>query len=823
MNFLFFKSKLNLNKSFISVWKMKLLLINFRSFDREEIYFERDKLTLISGDSGVGKTTILMGIMFAFGEDFKDIVKHGCRKCRVILEIDDIIIQRQKGPKRVILKDNGRTYENKEADARISELFPHAKLGYVSQQAHKYFISASPKDQLEYIEQIAVDRNYVDIINEKCKKLIHHRKIDLLKTCQEETTMKNQLEDLGIARPKCTIPDVSEEDVMSLHEEVNRAEAEYNVCKGENRRLLQLEEELANIQDVSESVADIEYNIKKVTEQNFQWKKYCEARMKMDMNEPVLSTDLIEKQSLNILKRKMLSRDVTRYNDVKKKLKYVQDEIDSLQLPDLPFEFSESLLYDMQMYEKLLQRRKDKYKYSTLIENLNKCIPESKYTVQYLENIKKQRQLLEEKRSAWKRLEKLKGMSILYSCPYCNEKICLTKGRLFKWHESTLCLENAAKYEHEITILAATCSGMDDIERDVEDTLFIDVENELQKNEDVHKEKETIEKQIATLVHKRDDICIDGFTGLEEKLLLLHTPNIVHDMEVYKDRYDRCKLLSDKVTFLAQQMSELDYAVSEYNSIAKPEYDIDQLNKLKKHNDIYMHNEAQCKELLCEEPTEDVSHYKQLLRAATQKKHITKELNKIAITANNLDEMYATLNENKRKLQVMRRNLSMKEARESWSKVDMVSEKKNDLNVSYPRAIRLQALIKDAETKALENVIEQINFYTQMFVDRFIDNLYVEFSFKENNKMVINVVHHGHKTNLTSLSGGEYARVALAVTLAMAELHSVNILLLDESTASLDHETTSSVLESIKDTFSGTVLCVAHQTVKGMFDRVIEL
>ena len=50
------------------------------------------------------------------------------------------------------------------------------------------------------------------------------------------------------------------------------------------------------------------------------------------------------------------------------------------------------------------------------------------------------------------------------------------------------------------------------------------------------------------------------------------------------------------------------------------------------------------------------------------------------------------------------------------------------------------------------------------------------------------------------------------------------IMLLDECTSSLDQELTNQVMEGIRDNFNGKlVLIIAHQVIKGSYDKVIEI
>jgi ABC-type transport system involved in cytochrome bd biosynthesis fused ATPase/permease subunit len=50
------------------------------------------------------------------------------------------------------------------------------------------------------------------------------------------------------------------------------------------------------------------------------------------------------------------------------------------------------------------------------------------------------------------------------------------------------------------------------------------------------------------------------------------------------------------------------------------------------------------------------------------------------------------------------------------------------------------------------------------------------------------------------------------------------MMLLDECTASLDQELTGVVMDGIREHFPGKlVLIIAHQVVKGQFDKVIQI
>jgi DNA repair exonuclease SbcCD ATPase subunit len=157
--------------------------------------------------------------------------------------------------------------------------------------------------------------------------------------------------------------------------------------------------------------------------------------------------------------------------------------------------------------------------------------------------------------------------------------------------------------------------------------------------------------------------------------------------------------------------------------------------------------------------------------------------------------------------------------------------KEDALSISYPRSVKLQSILKRAERMAIEKMVDKINTHAQLYIENFfLENISVSMVFDkcggknvENNKLTVEVFHEGHQSDLSSLSGGELARVVLAFTIALAEINNVKLLLLDECVASLDQETTTTVIDSIRKSFDGMVICIAHQTTTGVFDYVLDL
>ena len=84
----------------------------------------------------------------------------------------------------------------------------------------------------------------------------------------------------------------------------------------------------------------------------------------------------------------------------------------------------------------------------------------------------------------------------------------------------------------------------------------------------------------------------------------------------------------------------------------------------------------------------------------------------------------------------------------------------------------------------------------------------------------------GCNCKVSELSGGEQARLELAICLTINSLGNGPLLLLDECFSSLDAETSEEILELLK-TYSSEqnklILSICHQASEGSFDSVVNI
>ena len=279
-----------------------------------------------------------------------------------------------------------------------------------------------------------------------------------------------------------------------------------------------------------------------------------------------------------------------------------------------------------------------------------------------------------------------------------------------------------------------------------------------------------------------------------------------------------------RVKELERKFVELEQLRSEYPELEDAQEQLEGLFRMKSNDEAYAKQKGLCSSLKMEKPNYDdttevaLREKKKVLYERREKEAtlaaivIEHDPDELTDRIGSVAELIKSLTVGKASAQSVR----------YWSAVEALLKTEEDLNKSYPRAVKLQEIIKTAEKMAVREVIEEINLHAQMYLDSFVEDMKVMLVF-DGVKLTVDVLQDGHESDLQNLSGGELARVILAFTIALAEINNVGLLLLDECVASLDQESTGQVIDTIKANFRGTVICIAHQTTTGVFDHVLEL
>lgn len=810
---------------------MKIHLVNFRCYEDKTFDFGDNGLVLISASSGAGKSTILSAIQFAlFGTGTK-VSSYGKTSCKVELEFDNMKIVRTKRPNRLIINDE---YEDNEAQEIINKIFGDTfdVTGYISQNALNSFIIMSPTEKLEFLEKFAFKNVNLSEIKNRCKSLVSQRNDNLNKTI-------TQLEMTSSIFKELKEPEVVKFPLKgkeSLYEKIHKNEEikkkncdtlikrSKNVIETSQKeisdiRVLQtfLYNKEENINDLIDKLDNIKIEKENITYKGDEQLEKYKKILKIILSQKELS---ILEDRYDIDKDKL---DKLKQNEFEK----LNKELETLE-NDIWKEYNEDEL------KTNIKDTKDSLKDAKRISFLKKELKD--YIVDEKELDKDKKLLFEYKNNLEDNIKlknTLKQYKTIHSCPSCNSKLQIREDKIYIVNDIPELkvgeLENVIK---EIAIL----------EKDISQ-----LQNKIQDGEHKIKRKIKLEKDIEEILSQYEEELEEG--DIEDSLEYLE--NYLKAEKVKEKRYNQLKqkietgetsiygelendlqILEKKINKLRDISEELeeDYEEEELRKlITEEEKNRDSIKKIKinisKLEDEKMKNEIQIKEM----KDKHISKYKDIKSEKELNIVITENKDKIVELENKKTEHEMNLENIKKYYEYIKE----KENYDSW-KVKVTNlevQEKEDRN-KYTASLLLKEKILEAESIALANIIDSINTHAQIYLDSFfIDNPIVVrlLPFKETKKsskpqINIEILYKEMECDLNMLSGGELSRVILAFTLALGEMFNTPILMLDESTASLDQDATTVVFDSIKENFKGKiVLIIAHQVIQGVFDKIIKL
>lgn len=214
-----------------------LKLRNFRVYNNCEVRIPFNSTTLISGPSGIGKTSILEAFMFILYDGVSKPEKFGTKTVWGWLYINDLIVYRQKAVAllKVWRKEKDsignstreitREYTNSDAQAIINETYGPESIfvacSYLKQHESSAFLGSADADKLQIIKDVAFKGSELDETKEPIKAAT--------KSLQEQyTSVKGQLDmvirnlsDFDNRNPQIArvqIPDKSEDVLKKVQE-----------------------------------------------------------------------------------------------------------------------------------------------------------------------------------------------------------------------------------------------------------------------------------------------------------------------------------------------------------------------------------------------------------------------------------------------------------------------------------------------------------------------------------------------------------------------------------------------------------------------------
>lgn len=243
---------------------MKLILTNFRCYTEQEFEIQENDLTLISGQSGVGKSTIFSAIIFAlFGTGTK-LVTQGKSTCKVILHIEKhgLIITRTKKPNRLVLektstkkgreqsliaKGKRQSYEDAEAQVIINNIYgeTYTKTSYIDQNNANSFLLLTPMEKLKFLENFSMKDIDINSIKKKVKDNIHNFEIKYKECSSARSILENMFKEAKVPNPPNEV--TREKNPDKIKGKIGSLKSNHEKCKTNIKKLTESVKNHTNI------------------------------------------------------------------------------------------------------------------------------------------------------------------------------------------------------------------------------------------------------------------------------------------------------------------------------------------------------------------------------------------------------------------------------------------------------------------------------------------------------------------------------------------------------------------------------------------------
>lgn len=799
---------------------MELYLENVRGHEQPVTFkFPRSGLSLLQGESGSGKSSILNSISFALYGKPK-VIARDCTKCKVIFGFNNWRITRTKGPNRLVLQEeNGDIYEDDAAQEMIDNTYgiDFNISSYITQRKKDNFCYLGPSERIAFLERLALGEANVSEIKKKCRAKIKERKDKLL---QKAAELEALTKEYGSIKKPEEVPyplkgrfsqeKVDKQDKLRKNNDKKilklKAEIKGLIAKREEQRLMQqklkqlqneIEATKEQIHEIDQELSDIPYKPTAEIEARLEY-------LKMNKELIALKTSFQSDQQQYMA---MCTIEISQ----------LQDELDSL----LKIGYVEDKTAELRQRVILCKKAAD------LRETLKNCTEEisqmntvEEYEEEIAELQTKEQSLVQQKM-------RLRDRLVVHKCPKCSTFLRVVDSTLSlaegytdtdivpeKQIDADLkrIKKERGEYEYSLRELQRLQEDQRVCERDLAklpefEKTVSDYESEYENHKNSILEQESRMKRIEQLKQK-----------IANKDLSLSVQSI-------KRRVDQ----------KAEQIKRLEFLIKPVDCDLKDKDNIEALQNLLTTSKLY-----QQKHDIKNQQKKQVEKKLRNLCSQMEQIHIDDEDFSELVT--NAESEMAQLEEKASLYKETAENLLVyMRYREELAYYDRCKQKLEDARVSEGNARvslavadKMMRKIQETESAAVLNTITTINNHISYYLEKFFQQpIVVEIcSFKDmasgDKKPSVNirVAYKGGETDINELSGGEAARVELAICLSINSLTGGGLIMIDEALSSLDEGTVSVIAEVLRQEAvdqEKLIVTVLHQANEGEFDYVLTL
>jgi len=813
---------------------MRLRLKNFRCYIEKEFDFGEEGLLLLSGQSGTGKTSLLMAISFVLYGKGTKLVTVGKTSCSVELEFLNFLVKRSKRPNCLKLTDlsTNEEYEDDSAQGIINERFGTAfdVTSYVQQNATNSFILMTPIEKLSFLEKFAFQGIDLTRLKARCTAIAKKRNEELIATSSQLEMATTHLETM-IRPEKVAFPIKTKNKELAIKNEEIRLKNTRTLIKRAEKKIESLSQELAELkvfnaklEEKTSLLSSLTSKLEKVKEEKGSIS--YEGDEELEEQEKNLASFLLLRE-FTLLKEKY-AQDLKRLEEMRENeeedAEKEREKIDSALWKEYTLEGVTEALEEFQ------QVLKDSRRLDTL---------KSSFTKVDLEKHEENKKTLQKSKIDLEKKKELLSKVILQKeklvCPSCNASLRFQEDALQPFEDEFESEVDPDELKKEISSLKKIVSSLEyTVPEEANRILKMrEIEKEIKAIESAYEEIPSIREAESNIEYLKE--YKRSQQELEKKKEKLKEEKLSVSFTTFQEQINKQKEKLEKME-KAQRKEKKDKKDKKTDEESlRLQIQTQKQNKEKLASVEKQILVLQSERTLVEEAIENMrKDYLSRFSSLGDSEDIQKDLEVEKETLEELRKKLLSHEEICRKIEAWKKYKEELERYKEWeTKVASLTEEEKKNRQKYSASMLFKDKILEAESLAIQNVIQSINAHAQEYLDLFFpDNPIVvrllpfKTTKKNTSKPQINIEidYKGMEADINMLSGGEMSRVVLAYTLALGEIFNTPLFLLDECTASLDQELTSTVMEGIKTHFSNKlVICICHQVVAGSFDRQLAL
>lgn len=822
---------------------MEIQLQNFRCHREVSYSLPEQGLVLISGPYGVGKSSILNAISYAFYGELRHPYTHGENSCKVIISYREMKITRTSRPNRLLLEYKGVEYEDAPAQKMIERVLgmnyrEFLASSYVIQRKNNSVLTMSPSEQLQFVEVLAFSKDQHLEYRQKFKQNVKDKRDNKIRCETKLSELEKRLEEA-----KTNAPDISKlppvEDLGTLEELETVEKSLEKEFKKSKETLGKLQKDLQRIREVEkekeeakEEIQKIEIKITSLEELRSKLGSEISLEDIQEQEKQVKETETLFKQTkayeeytIDLSRIKKLETD--HLSSIKAHIKELEATIpprkELLKLKNERDELEERQKKLVEIESLKVQKSQAISKFKEVQKKAGLKLKSSKAVIRNLHDqkddllsgIKEAEISISEhnNRMIYKEIE-----SLVYECPSCSTKVRV-QGKLLKKDEEIE--ENSSETNHESLL-------------EQENRKLKSLTDQLQNVELWLQDLEQVQPFLANKIPKLDQVDFSNVRDIERRLL-----EIENAQESLKDLRSKVKR-KDFPQSIQDLRQELKVKKTTFPSRFKPSISLEKLEKkMAEYNETLedtLRRQAERSSLNREINgfARDLKRLKkrakgQRIRTKTSSR-IEEEIQQHQCRISEIVEEMQTISTTKNYLQQYEKVNLVSELEKRVEKVQKVVSRAES---KLKGAMGLQEAGKEAEVQAITQTISCINEHARIYLDKMfeetihvsLENYRLTKSKTLKSQMNVRVEYKGQIYNsINELSGGERQMCELAFLLAVNDMLGSPIALLDECLNNLDGETHMNRLMDLQALVKDKlILVISHKGFSGIFDKEIRM